>query len=379
MRTVCATNHCTGCMVCIEKCPKSAIQIKDNMFAYNACIDMEKCVECGLCHSICPTNNPPTCYKPIQWHQGWATNVETRLAGASGGVAGAISEYFLEHEGVVCSCFFKNGQFIFDIAETKDELKRFRGSKYIKSNPKGAYQKVADSLKTKAVLFIGLPCQVAALKKFIRPSLQERLYTADLICHGTPSPKVLEVFLNQNGYSIKQLKDIQFRHKGQFQVFEGDKGIKTTGVCDSYLLSFLNGINYTENCYNCTYAKFERVSDITLGDSWGTKMVTEMKKGISLILCQTRKGQYLIENSPLQLVSVDIKTAIANNHQLEYPSDIPEGRNKFVKGINENQNYTSLIFKLYPKQSLRQFVKAILIRLKIVGALQYDGKIRREE
>lgn len=364
MRTVCAANYCTGCMACIEKCQKSAIQIKDDMFTYNAVIDMENCMECGLCQSICPVVNPPTCHKPFQWYQGWATNVETRLEGASGGVAGAISEYFLEHKGVVCSCFFEYGEFIFDIAETKEELKRFRGSKYIKSNPKGAYRKVEDALKTKEVLFIGLPCQVAALKKYIRPSLQDRLYTIDLICHGTPSPKVLEIFLNQNGYSLKQIKDIRFRHKGQFQVFDGYKGIKTNGASDSYLLSFLNGINYTENCYNCAYAKFERISDITLGDSWGTKMTTEMKRGISLILCQTRKGQYLIENTPLCLVSVDIKTAVANNHQLKYPSKIPEGRSEFTKGIRENRNYTWLIFKLYPKQSLRQFIKAILIKFR---------------
>lgn len=47
--------------------------------------------------------------------------------------------------------------------------KNFAGSKYVKSNPVNIYSKVAKELKTgNKVLFVGLPCQVAAVKNYVK-------------------------------------------------------------------------------------------------------------------------------------------------------------------------------------------------------------------
>lgn len=367
MKTVCAHDLCTGCMACIDKCPKKAIRIEDSLMAYNAQIDESMCVDCKLCYSVCQKNNPPEALSPQVWFQGWAQDWRIRQMGSSGGVATALSRCFIEKGGIVCSCKFINGEFSFDVAQTTAELEKFAGSKYIKSNPTGVYEKVGKLLESKEVLFIGLPCQVAALKKNTKKTLLGNLYTIDLICHGTPSPKLLEVFLRQHHSSLNTLSDIRFRTKGQFQVSDGYRGIITTGVCDSYLLSFLNGVNYTENCYHCDYAKFERVSDITLGDSWGTELKSEMKKGVSLILCQTEKGESLVRKAKLELKDVDIEKAIKNNHQLQHPSIEPKGRKAFLESIRKNRSYAWQVFKLFPKQSIRQLVKMVLIKLRIVG------------
>ena len=245
----------------------------------------------------------------------------------------------------------------------------YKRQKYVKSHPQGAYKKVKELLKQgEKVLFIGLPCQVAALKIFVGEKLQENLYTADLICHGTPSPKLLELFLKQYDYTLKDLKDIKFRVKGKFQVREGYKGITTTGVTDSYLISFLNGICYTENCYRCQYARLERVSDITLGDSWGTELADdEMRKGISLLLCQTEKGVRLAEGAGLKLMRVDLDRAVAQNAQLKTPMKRPAARDDFFQKIGSGKKYNKVIFKLYPKQSMKQWVKGILIKAHLYG------------
>lgn len=43
--------ECTGCGVCITKCPAGAISIdKDN----KAEIDIDKCRKCGACINACP-------------------------------------------------------------------------------------------------------------------------------------------------------------------------------------------------------------------------------------------------------------------------------------------------------------------------------------
>ena len=335
MNMVCQLNKCTGCMACVDVCPKNAITIKDSLDAYNAEIDETKCINCNLCHNICQNNNEVKLAKPVKWYQGWAEDENIRNGGSSGGAASALMLAFVESGGYICSCTFKDGQFVFGVTDNKDDISKFKGSKYVKSNPHGAYNQVKELLKHgEKVLFIGLPCQVAAVKLFVGDRLQNNLYTADLICHGTPSPQLLQIFLKQYGYDLKDLKDIKFRVKSKFQLREGYKGIITTGVTDSYLLSFLNGLCYTENCYTCNYAQFNRVSDITLGDSWGSDLpLEEQKKGISLMLCQTQKGIDLIENCGMNLLDVGIKNAVAHNKQLNAPMVKPAVREQFFTAI----------------------------------------------
>jgi len=41
---------CTGCNICVEKCPIGAISMENG----KAKIDMDKCIHCGTCHSVCP-------------------------------------------------------------------------------------------------------------------------------------------------------------------------------------------------------------------------------------------------------------------------------------------------------------------------------------
>ena len=370
MNTVCQLNSCTGCMSCVDICPTNAIKIKDCLDAYNAEIDETKCINCNLCHNICQNNNEIKLAKPVKWYQGWAEDENIRNGGSSGGVASALMLAFVESGGYICSCTFKDGQFVFGVTNNKDDISKFKGSKYVKSNPHGAYNQVKELLKHgEKVLFIGLPCQVAAVKLFVGDKLQSNLYTADLICHGTPSPQLLQIFLKQHGYELKDLKDIKFRVKSKFQLREGYKGIITTGVTDSYLLSFLNGLCYTENCYNCNYAQFNRVSDITLGDSWGSQLSEdERKKGISLILCQTQKGVDLVEMGGIKLLNVDIKNAVAHNKQLNAPMPRTEKCSEFFSTIKSGKKYNKIIFKLCPKQSFKQLAKKILIKVNLWGS-----------
>jgi len=41
---------CTGCRICMEKCPVDTISIESN----KANINMDNCIRCGTCHSVCP-------------------------------------------------------------------------------------------------------------------------------------------------------------------------------------------------------------------------------------------------------------------------------------------------------------------------------------
>lgn len=98
-----------------------------------------------------------------------------------------------------------------------------------------------------------------------------------------------------------------------------------------YTHAFLRGLDYTENCYSCQYARWNRVSDITLGDSWGSELETEEQaKGISLILCQTAKGRELVSRTEITTKPVDIEKAIRSNQQLIRPTEMHKNRRVFL-------------------------------------------------
>ena len=366
-RTVCKKDMCAGCMACIEMCPKDAIKIEDSLLAYNAIIDTDKCIDCTACHKVCQSNYPASLMSPIHWKQGWSRQMKIRSQSSSGGIAAAIEKAFVRDGGIVCSCTFSNGNFCFEFAETEEEIQKFIGSKYVKSNPIGIYKIIKKTLKSKKVLFVGLPCQVSAVRNFVGECLSPNLYTVDLICHGSPSPKVLEIFLKQHDVDLEQSSDISFREKTKYQLILNNHHIGVPGTLDRYSISFLNMLIYTENCYQCSYARKERVSDITLGDSWGSELSEEEKKrGISLVLCQNEKGKELLDRSGLHLEDVNIEKAIASNHQLSYPSEKPDERDYFFEKLQDNGNYDRIVQQLYPKNCFKQNIKSILIMLRFL-------------
>ena len=146
-------------------------------------------------------------------------------------------------------------------------------------------------------------------------------------------------------------------------------------MSDRYIIAFLNSLNYTENCYQCKYARRERVSDITVGDSWGSDLGdSEIQKGLSLALCTSNKGHALLKEANLHLKDVDLDKAIERNGQLEHSSEKPNGYDNFCHGIESGKKFNSLVTKNLRKPCFRQDVKEILIKMKIIrGAVNYSG------
>ena len=364
MKTVCPPAKCTGCRVCESLCPKSAIKNIDTLETVYEEIDEEVCIKCGLCEKVCPIHNQTEKVYPIRWYQGWAKESNVRRTSSSGGIAAAITQAFIAEGGYVCSCCFEKGSFSFFVTNNEEKAKKFAGSKYVKTSPYDVYVEIRQLLEEgNRLLFIGLPCQVAALKNYIPIPRQNKLYCIDLICHGTPSQKLLNVFLNQHHVNTNQLEELSFRSKQGMGL--NVETIAVKGTVDNYLISFLNALNYTEGCYNCGFACTQRCSDITLGDNWGTELKEELPKGLSLVLCMTKKGEELIDGSRIELRNVDIEKALSANGQLKHPSYKPLKREEFFNNIKAGANYDKTVFYIYPKQCLKQMVKRIAIKLRL--------------
>lgn len=345
---------------------------KDSVRFYNAFIDEEKCIKCGRCHEICQRNNELRLSEPIEWYQGWSSDEESRKKSASGGFGYEIAKKFIENRGTLCACVFDDGEFKYEIFDDITSIESIRGSRYVKSNPSGMYKEVLRLLKEgRRILVIGLPCHIAAFRNFVPDNMQNGLYLADLICHGTPSPKLLKSFLEQYKVSRRNVKKIKFCNKEKFAI--GEVGVVPEGVLDRYTLAYLNSILHTDNCYNCKYATVKRCSDVTIGDSWGTEIEkSEQEKGISLAIVFNEKGRHLIEQSDTVLMNVDAVKATAANRQLNGTSTKPPQHDKFYEYFEKGKSFNYSVLRCFPKTAIKQDIKGILICLNLYkGGVPY--------
>jgi len=158
-----------------------------------------------------------------------------------------------------------------------------------------------------------------------------------------------------DGAKAEQL--LRFRHNNDFNLTVNNEKILYKQGRDRYSVLFLYGKTYTDNCYNCDFAKIERVSDITVGDSWGTLLGRDkQKEGISLILCQTKKGQRILEDAQLTLFDVDLKRAIQYNHQLEKPMKKSMVRVLFF-WLNKKIPFAKAAMICFPIPCLNQLIR----------------------
>lgn len=370
MKTVCKIGTCAGCKACISICSQGAITYIDSIDSIECRIDEDKCIKCGRCYNVCPNIKNVTKKTPEEYMQAWACD-RIRAHSSSGGAATAIMESFINNGGYVCSCAFESGEFIFKCTNNEIEINQFSGSKYVKSNPQNAYEIIGQLLKKQTkVLFIGLPCQVAGILNVFNNNMN--LYTIDLICHGTPSSKLLNKYLEESDIDINSIVDIKFRYKSVFGIYSEKDKLCPGRVRDSYLSAFLDAVDYTENCYSCKYATFDRVSDLTLGDAWG-QMSETSNEGVSLILCQTKKGRELIDIANLTQHEVDIEKAVAANHQLKRPSYRHPNREKFMKAIKKGRSFRYAAFLANPKDSVKNSIKYALIKMHILPDINRGG------
>lgn len=266
-------------------------------------VEEEKCVQCGLCQKICPNNNPLVFNYPHACYASWITDSKKRRICASGGIGTIMSEYVIENcNGVVFGSRYNESMTpVMTYADNIEELEHFKGSRYVQSIFLVAtYNQIRTFLKTgRKVLFVGTPCQVAGLKCYLRKDW-DNLITVDLICHGCTPTRYFEEELSYicSQEKISDVSDVRFRgNDGNDYTFSlwGMTGClyRKKGNTSYYLGGFLLGVTLRENCYNCLYARPERISDITIGDFIGLGKEAPFdysKRNVSSVLINTDKG-----------------------------------------------------------------------------------------
>lgn len=192
-------SKCCGCNACVQRCPKQciAMQVDEEGFLYPV-VDQSVCIDCGLCEKVCPVINLNEPRQPLQVLAAKNRNEEQRLRSSSGGIFILLAEHIIKQGGVVFGARFdKNWEVEHAYAETLEELEPLMRSKYVQSRIGNTYKEAEQFLKQgRQVLFVGTPCLIAGLKKFLRKEY-ENLLAVDFICHGVPSPGVWRRYLEE--------------------------------------------------------------------------------------------------------------------------------------------------------------------------------------
>ncbi len=371
-------NSCCGCTACANICNFKAIKMQENNegFLYPV-IDSKKCVKCGMCERICPVMNKKIEKNKIK--NIYATYIKDKdklLNSASGGIATALSEYFILNDGVVFGVQytedFKRAQYT-KINNLQD-LVKIKSSKYIQSDKNYIYCEVEKELKNeKKVLFIGLPCEVAGLKKFLNKDYNN-LYTCALICMGPTSPKVGEYYIEYLEKKMKsKVSSFNLRYKGNGwgppnyvkAVFKnGKEYIKAFNETEyGHAFSILS----RPSCLDCQFKLDNTFADMTIGDYWGVDKNDNIynKYGVSIIIIHDDKMDKIIEKlDNIQKQKVEYEKAIKNNEMLIHSREKLERRerysNNFSRGGLLYANRKDLTIKIFLKRIIPKKIFNIL-------------------
>ncbi len=297
---------------------------------------------------------------------------DIRLKSSSGGVSHELAKHVIANKGYVFGVVYNEKMEVIHYGTNiLSELDLFYGSKYVQSNLNNSYKQIEELLKEdKLVLFIGTPCQVYGLTKFLKEPY-ENLLTCDFVCHGVPKPKVFSDYKKEMEKKFKsKITEINFRYKDSRDVsnillrFKNGKKYIRHNSLDRYYKLFLNSLSICERCFSCSFSNLNRVSDITIGDFWGIeKSIKNFDdyKGVSLCIINTEKGNQIFNN-------IKNKFDVAVNdleHCLQPNLVRPTPKNKDYDDFWEcyNKYGYEVASKKYATISLKVKIKNMLFKL----------------
>lgn len=377
MEEVCSQNKCTGCGLCEALCPHKCITMeKDDLDVVYPHINHNLCVDCGLCQKKCPSNQDIEAHYPKNCYAAWSNDKIIRHNGASGGIASELYKLAIKNGWFTAGVSFNNEtRLVFIPVECNSDIDKVRNSKYVQANSNGIFETFKRELKSGRIcLFIGLPCQVAAIKSLIGDYTQN-LYTCDIICHGVPPVEYLHSHVKsiEKRYNFKSTC-CSFREpkKGTesffFSLWQGNKirYAKNKQTNDLFQLAYHGALIYRENCYNCRYAKGERVGDLTIGDFDGLgkdKPFDYYRYQLSCVLSNTDKGEKLIEllHDNVTFVERDVEEAVSNQRQLRCPALPHKDRDKFVSLYRENHDFVKAATPIFEEQMRHNLLMRLFV------------------
>ena len=359
-KRVCDVGVCTACRSCLQVCPQNCISLYNDKYDNAVALyDVNMCINCGRCQSACPQISDVELNSPLECYAGWSTDENVRKQSASGGIATEIYKYYAgQNTSYVGVTFDDTFKAVYEVRSSYKESLNFQNSKYVESDTQAVFQVVGEKLKNhEEVVFIGLPCHLAGLRKYLETIGVEtkNLLLVDLVCHGV-SPYI---YLKQHIGAIEKrkkhvAKGCTFRdpdfgtNSYVFSVFDSDKRFykKKVHAGDVYQIGYHYGFSYRENCYSCKYARHERIGSLTLADFSGLGKVQHLDeeiRDVSCILVNDLKGKKilsdLVAKGKIVVLQRPLEEALNYEKQLNSPTPLKKERFVFLREYEINRNF----------------------------------------
>jgi coenzyme F420-reducing hydrogenase beta subunit len=351
---------CCACGACLQACPVKCITFIHDAegFEYPS-VNQAICTKCGRCEQVCPVLKPYESQETLSAYGVINTDKKVRLESSSGGVFHVLANEVLRDGGIVVGAMFnENFTLRHQCITDSSMLQHLCGSKYIQSSNTQAFCQVRDYLKqNKKVLFTGTPCQVAGLRRFLGQDYPT-LLTADFFCHGVPSPKVWQRFLDevlaQKNLSYEDVASISFRNKDkgwrEYQFVMKLKSGQQVAIShrrNAYQRAFDENLTLRPSCYNCPARAGRSHSDLTLADFWDVARVRpdiDDNKGVSLVLFNTQRGKEALNHDGLICFNTDVEEALRHNSAFRAEHSIPHPqRTHFFEQLSSAASVAALI------------------------------------
>lgn len=378
-------SKCCGCCACVDVCAHHAITLKTDIegFWYPE-VDKDKCVDCGLCEKVCPELHildlkKNDFEKPAHTIAAINKNMSVRWDSTSGGAFSALADVMYAQGGYVSGAVYNDDFSVSNyISNNQEDLKRLRSSKYLQSKAEGLYKQIRDLLRNgEKVLACGTPCQMAALRSFLRKDY-DNLTIVDFICRGVNSPKVYRKYLDslERKYGGKVVyvkaknKELGWRNLTRKVVFDNGKVYYGVLMDDDFRRGYHTNVFCRPSCYHCQYKGFPRMADITIADYWGIENVDknlDNNIGTSMILLNSKKGIEYFEQAKekFEWKETRFESILPGNIALRKPIQPAKiDRKAFFEDL-DNGTFDDVVKKYFPKNninslSLKQRIKNVI-------------------
>ena len=195
---------CSGCGGCAAICPKGAVRLElDDGGFYQAKVNAEFCVDCGLCLKVCSrftqAEGGVSLYEADLYAMQSADGATVHRC-SSGGIAHELAVQTIKQGGKAAGAVYdkRTNTVRHEIVEAEENISLLDGSKYLQSCPDEAFREILACAKDMPCAVFGTPCQISALDAAAKlRGVRDNLLLVEIFCHGVPSYKVWEESLKK--------------------------------------------------------------------------------------------------------------------------------------------------------------------------------------
>lgn len=308
-----------------------------------------------------------------RYYVAWNRDDAIRVSSTSGGVFSALADVVLEEGGIIIGAAYdKDINVRHEIVDSREGLKRLRGVKYVHGaiGP-DVYAGIKDALNVgRKVLFSGLPCQVAAMRKMF--GANANLLLVDLVCFGAPPHQLWRKYVDWlEAKRGKKLVNINPRDKKYgwgrktYYRYEWADGTITRqlSLFDPYAQAFYSSLAFADGCFRCPFKGDRSRADITIGDGWGLEQKREVAedaaRGVSCLIVRTWEGEACVALAPVEKISVSQKEVEDQNFPITQVARKPQ-QWKFFADLSRDASFSLLVDRFSLQRTKFEYINSKL-------------------